>query len=150
MSNITAQDIDDALERAQSLKETAEEFIDIADGINNAARIRLEDERGIDIDSTRTIPLDDIPLGEEALRVKDDAPGVDAAIQMLEDLAEGKIPATEVNEKFQEAVGDLDTLDSTLQDVGAEEVIKASQSSDYDNDFYVDHDDETHDDEEDD
>ncbi|KFC84148.1 MULTISPECIES: hypothetical protein [Enterobacterales] len=150
MSDVTTQDIDDALERAQALKETAEEFIDIADGINNAARIRLEDERGIDIDSTRTIPLDDIPLGEEALRVKDDTPGVDTAIQTLEDLAEGKIPAAEVNEKFQEATEDLDTLDSTLQDVGAEEVIKASQSSENDNDFYGDQDDETYDDEEDD
>lgn len=150
MSDVTTQDIDDALERAQALKETAEEFIDIADGINNAARIRLEDERGIDIDSTRTIPLDDIPLGEEALRVKDDTPGVDTAIQTLEDLAEGKIPADEVNEKFQEATEDMDTLDSTLQDVGAEEVIKASQSSENDNDFYGDQDDETYDDEEDD
>ncbi|WP_031519947.1 hypothetical protein [Siccibacter colletis] len=148
MSDVTTQDIDDALERAQALKDTAEEFIDIADGINNAARIRLEDERGIDIDSTRTIPLDDIPLGEEALRVKEDTPGVDIAIQTLEDLAEGKIPTAEVNEKFQQATEDLDTLDSTLQDVGAEEVIKASQLSENDNDFYGDQDDETNDDEE--
>lgn len=148
MSDVTTQDIDDALERAQSLKANAEEFIDIADDINNAACIRMEDERGIDIDSTRKIPLDDIPLGEEALRVKEDMPGVDTAVQILEDLAEGKIPATEVSEKFQEAMEDLDTLDSTLQDVGAEDVIKASQSSDDDYDFQGDQDDEAYDDEE--
>ncbi|EPF6130404.1 hypothetical protein KQ284_11975 [Klebsiella pneumoniae] len=143
MSDVTTQDIDDALERAQSLKANAEEFMDIADDINNAACIRMEDERG-----TRKIPLDDIPLGEEALRVKEDMPGVDTAIQILEDLAEGKIPTTEVSEKFQEAMEDLDTLDSTLQDVGAEDVIKASQSSDDDYDFQGDQDDETYDDEE--
>ncbi|HCD4626611.1 TPA: hypothetical protein ACF292_002202 [Klebsiella pneumoniae] len=143
MSDVTTQDIDDALERAQSLKANAEEFMDIADGINNAACIRMEDERG-----TCKIPLDDIPLGEEALRVKEDMPGVDTAIQILEDLAEGKIPATEVSEKLQEAMEDLDTLDSTLQDVGAEDVIKASQSSDDDYDFQGDQDDETYDDEE--
>ncbi len=148
MSDVTTQDINDALERAQSLKANAEEFMDIADEINNAASIRMEEERGIDIDSTHKIPLDDIPLGEEALRVKEDMPGVDTAIQTLEDLAEGKIPATEVSEKFQEAMEDLDTLDSTLQDVGAEDVIKASQSSDDDYDFQGDQDDETYDDEE--
>ncbi|EKK5412366.1 hypothetical protein ACHEUP_07825 [Enterobacter cloacae] len=146
MSDVTTQDIDDALERAQELKETAEEFIDIADGINNAARIRLEDERDIDIDSSRTIPLDDIPLGEEALRVKEDMPGVDTAIQTLENLAEGKIPASEVSEKFQGAMEDLNVLDGTLQDVGAKDIIKASQSSD--DDFYGDQDDETYHDEE--
>ena len=80
--------------------------------------------------------------------MKEDMPGVDTAIQTLEDLAEGKIPATEVSEKFQEAMEDLDTLDSTLQDVGAEDVIKASQSSDDDYDFQGDQDDETYDDEE--
>ncbi|SVQ51212.1 Uncharacterised protein [Klebsiella pneumoniae] len=142
------QDINDALERAQSMKANAEEFLDIADDINNAACIRMEEERGSDIDSTHKISLDDIPLGEEALRVKEDMPGVDTAIQTLEDLAEGKIPATEVSEKFQEAMEDLDTLDSTLQDVGAEDVIKASQSSDDDYDFQGDQDDETYDDEE--
>ncbi|AMJ70204.1 hypothetical protein AW879_09940 [Enterobacter cloacae] len=134
MSEVTTQDIDDALERAQTLKDIAEEFVDIADGINNAERIRLEEERGIDIDSSRWVPLDDIPLGEEVLRVKDDTPGLESAIQTLENLAEGKIPAADIIEKFQEAMEDLETVEGTLQDVGAEEVIKASQAP-YENDF---------------
>ncbi|MGS6172406.1 hypothetical protein ACVGX7_17320 [Enterobacter hormaechei] len=134
MSEVTTQDIDDALERAQTLKDIAEEFVDIADGINNAERIRLEEERGIDIDSSRWVPLDDIPLGEEVLRVKDDTPGLESAIQTLENLAEGKIPAADIIEKFQEAMEDLETVEGTLQDVGAEEVIKASEAP-YESDF---------------
>jgi hypothetical protein len=134
MNEVTTQEIDDALERALALKEVAEKFIDIADGINNAERIRLEEHRGIDIDSTRYISLDDIPLGEEVLRVEDDAPGLDKAIRILEDLAEGKIPAGDVIEKFQGVMEDLDSVEGTLQDVGAEEVIKASITTD-DNDF---------------
>ncbi|MFW9764902.1 hypothetical protein V3H19_10945 [Vibrio parahaemolyticus] len=135
MCKVTTQEIHDALEWARTLKETAEEFIDIADGINNYERIRLEEERDIDIDSKRWVPLDDIPLGEEELRVKDDRPVLDNAIQALKDLAEGKTPASEVIEIFEEAMEDLDAVEGTLQDVGAEEVIKDSQSSD-DNDFY--------------
>lgn len=135
MCEITTQEIDDAVEWAQKLKETTEEFIDIADGINNAARNRLEDERGIDIDSTRWVPLDDIPLGEEELRAKDVIPSLKTAIRTLEDLSEGKIPATKVTEKYQEAIEVLHNVESTLQDVGAEEVIKANQVSDGDN-FY--------------
>lgn len=150
MSEVTMEEIGDALERAEGLKAIAEEYIDVAGGINYDARIRLEDELDIDIGSTRSIPLDDIPYGEEELRVKEDTPGVEIAIQTLEDLAEGKIPSADVNEKFQEALEDLDALDSTLQDVGAEELIKASQSSNDDNDFYGDQDDEEYDDEEDD
>lgn len=134
MSEVTTQDIDDALERAQTLKDIAEEFVDIADGINNAERIKLEEERGIDIDSSRWVPLDDIPLGEEVLRVKDDTPGLESAIQTLENLAEGKIPATDIIEKFQEAMENLETVEGTLQDVGAEEVIKVSHAP-YENDF---------------
>ncbi|MEQ4510158.1 MAG: hypothetical protein ABN480_06090 [Dickeya sp.] len=148
MSDVTTQEIDDELEWAQALKETAEEFIDIADGINNAERIRLEEERGIDIDSTHWVSLEDIPLGEEVLRVKNDTPGLDIAIQTLEDLAEGKIPAAEVIEKFQEAMEDLDTVEGTLQDVGAEEVIKASLASG-DNDSYHEQDDGEYSEEED-
>lgn len=149
MSDVTPQEIDDALERAQALKETADEFIDIAEDINNVERIRLEEERDIDIDSKRWVPLDDIPLGEEVLRVKDDQPNLDTAIQTLEDLAEGKIPAADVVEKFQEAVEDLNNIEGTLQDVGAEEVIKASQAPD-DNDFYDEQDDGEYSEEEDD
>lgn len=141
MNDVTAQEIDDALERAQKLKETTEEFIDIADGINNAARIKLEEERGIDIDSTRWVPLDDIPLGEEVIRVKDDLPSLDVVIQTLENLTEGKIPTAEVTEKFQMVIEELDTVESTLQDVGAEEIIKASQVS-VDSDFFYEQDDE--------
>lgn len=135
MSNVTLQEIDNELERAQTLKETAEEFVDIAEGINYTARIRLEEERGIDIDSKRWVSLEDIPLGEEALRVKDDQPNIDSAIQILEDLVEGKIPATEVDEKFREALEDLNSAEDTLEDVGAEEVIKTYQEPD-DDDFY--------------
>lgn len=135
MCEITTQEIDDAVEWAQKLKETTEEFIDIADGINNAARNRLEDERGIDIDSTCRVPLDDIPLGEEELRAKDEIPSLKTAIRTLEDLSEDKIPATKVTEKFQEAIEVLHNVESTLQDVGAEEVIKAYQVSDGKN-FY--------------
>jgi len=134
MSEVTTQDIDDALERAQTLKDIAEEFVDIADGINNAERIKLEEERGIDIDSSRWVPLDDIPLGEEVLRVKDDTPGLESAIQTLENLAEGKIPAADIIEKFQEAMENLETVEGTLQDVGAEEVIKVSHAP-YENGF---------------
>lgn len=141
MNDITAQEIDDALERAQKLRETSEEFIDIADGINNTARIKLEEERGIDIDSTRWVPLDDIPLGEEVFRVEDDLPSLDAVIQTLENLTEGKIPTAEVTEKFQMVIEELDTIESTLQDVGAEEVIKASLVS-VDSDFFYEQDDE--------
>ncbi|EJS4060552.1 hypothetical protein KW539_13580 [Vibrio fluvialis] len=134
MSNVMTKEIADALEWAQELKETADEFIDIADGINNDERIRLEEERDIDIDSKRWVPLDEIPLGEEELRVRDDRPILDNAIQTLKDLAEGKTPASEITEKLEEAMEDLDAVEGTLQDVGAEEVIKASQSSD--DDFY--------------
>ncbi|EPB6518434.1 hypothetical protein ACRRA1_001355 [Vibrio parahaemolyticus] len=134
MGNVTTQEIHDALEWAQTLKETSEQFIDIANGINNGERIRLEEERDIDIDSKRWVPLDDIPLGEEELRVKDDRPILDNAIQTLKDLVEGKTPASEITEKLEEAMEDLDAVEGTLQDVGAEEVIKASQSSD--DDFY--------------
>ncbi|EHR0228944.1 hypothetical protein KS670_004554 [Vibrio parahaemolyticus] len=130
MSNVMTKEIADALEWAQELKETADEFIDIADGINNDERIRLEEERDIDIDSKRWVPLDEIPLGEEELRVRDDRPILDNAIQTLKDLAEGKTPASEITEKLEEAMEDLDAVEGTLQDVGAEEVIKASQSSD--------------------
>lgn len=42
MSDVTMKEIDDALDRAQALKGIAEEFISIADAINNAERIRLE------------------------------------------------------------------------------------------------------------
>lgn len=141
MKDVMTQEIDDALEWAEKLKETSDEFIDIADGINNAERIRLEAVRGIDIDSTRWVSLDDIPLGEEVLRVKEDTPNLDIAIQTLEDLAGGKILDTEFIEKFQEAIDDLKTFNDTLQDVGAEEVIKAYQASD-DNDFYHEEDEE--------
>lgn len=149
MNDVTTQEIDDALDRAQTLKETAEEFIDIAEGINNAERIRLEEERDIDIDSSRWVSLDDIPLGEEVLRVRDDTPSLETAIQTLENLAEGKIPAANVIEKFQEAMEGLDTMEGTLQDVGAEEVIKASQASD-DNEFYDEQDDGEYSEEQDD
>lgn len=149
MSDVTPQEIDEALERAQELKEIADEFIDIAEGINNAERTRLEEERDIDIDSKRWVPLDDIPWGEEVLRVKDDQPNLDTVIQTLEDLAEGKIPAANVVEKFQEVVEDLNNIEGTLQDVGAEEVIKSSQVPD-DNDFYYEQDDGEYSEEEDD
>ncbi|MTC43611.1 hypothetical protein [Providencia sp. wls1921] len=141
MKDVMTQEIDDALEWAEKLKEASDEFIGIADGINNAERIRLEEERGIDIDSTQWVSLDDIPLGEEVLRVKEDTPNLDIAIQTLEDLAGGKILDTEFIEKFQEAIDDLNTFNDTLQDVGAEEVIKAYQVSD-DNDFYHEKDEE--------
>lgn len=91
MSDVTMKEIDDALDRAQALKGIAEEFISIADAINNAERIRLEDVRGIDIDSKRWVPLEDYPLGEEVLRVKGDMPGLETAIQSLEDLANAEI-----------------------------------------------------------
>lgn len=141
MKDVMTQEIDDALEWAEKLKEASDEFIGIADGINNAERIRLEEERGIDIDSTQWVSLDDIPLGEEVLRVKEDTPNLDIAIQTLEDLAGGKILDTEFIEKFQEAIDDLNTFNDTLQDVGAKEVIKAYQASD-DNDFYHEKDEE--------
>lgn len=67
MSDVTMKEIDDALDRAQALKGIAEEFISIADAINNAERIRLEDVRGIDIDSKRWVPLEDYPLGEDVV-----------------------------------------------------------------------------------
>lgn len=140
MNDVTTQEIDEALELAQELKETAEEFIDIADSINNAERIRLEEKQGIDIDSARRVPLDDIPLGEELIRVEDDMPLLDIAIQNLEDLAEEKILSAEVIEKFQGVMEDLDIIKGTLKDVGAKEVIKAYQASD-DNDFYHEQDD---------
>ncbi len=148
MKEAMKQEIDDALEWAEKLKETSDEFIDIAEGINSAERIRLEEERGIDIDSTRWVSLDDIPLGEEVLRVKEDTPKLDIAIQTLEDLAGGKIIATEFIEKFQGAIDDLNIINDTLQDVGAEEVIKAYQESD-DDDFYYEEDDEEYGEEED-
>lgn len=130
-NDVTAQEIDDELERAQTLKETAEEFIDIADGINDDERIRLEEKRGIDIDSKSWVSLDDLPLGEEVLRVKDELPGLYTAIQTLEDLTEGKIPAAEVIEKLQGAMEGLDAVESTLQDVGAEDVMRAPIDNDF-------------------
>ncbi|MCL6381554.1 hypothetical protein [Pectobacterium parmentieri] len=148
MSDVTTQEIDDALELAQTLKETAEEFIDIANGINNAERIRLEEERCIDIDSQRWVSLDDIPLGEEVLRVKDDMSGLNTTIQTLENLAEGKVPAADVNEKLQEAMEVLETVEGTLQEVRAKEVINASQAFDK-NGFYHEQDDGEYDEEED-
>ncbi|HFT4458625.1 TPA: hypothetical protein ACHT7G_005050 [Klebsiella pneumoniae] len=148
MSDVTMKEIDDALDRAQALKGIAEEFISIADALNNAERIRLEDVRGIDIDSKRWIPLEDYPLGEEVLRVKEDMPGLETAIQSLEDLANAKNPDADVIEKFKGAMEDLDTIEDTLLDVGAEEVIKISQASD-DNDLYHEQDDAEYSDEED-
>lgn len=148
MSDVPMKEIDDALDRAQALKGIAEEFISIADALNNAERIRLEDVRGIDIDSKRWIPLEDYPLGEEVLRVKEDMPGLDTAIQSLEDLANAKNPDADVIEKFKGAMEDLDTIEDTLLDVGAEEVIKISQASD-DNDLYHEQDDAEYSDEED-
>lgn len=148
MSDVPMKEIDDALDRAQALKGIAEEFISIADALNNAERIRLEDVRGIDIDSKRWIPLEDYPLGEEVLRVKEDMPGLETAIQSLEDLANAKNPDADVIEKFKGAMEDLDTIEDTLLDVGAEEVIKISQASD-DNDLYHEQDDAEYSDEED-
>ncbi len=148
MSDVTMKEIDDALDRAQALKGIAEEFISIADAINNAERIRLEDVRGIDIDSKRWVPLEDYPLGEEVLRVKGDMLGLETAIQSLEDLANAKNPDADVIEEFKDAMEDLDTIEDTLQDVGAEEVIKISQASD-DNDLYHEQDDAEYSDEED-
>ncbi|MCA5929952.1 hypothetical protein ABRP70_09240 [Pectobacterium odoriferum] len=141
MCDVTQQEIGDELERAQLLKQTAEEFIDIAEGINNTTRDRLEEERDIGPDSNRWVSLDDIPLGEEALRVKEEQSNIDTVIQLLEDIAEGKIPAADVVEKFQEVVEDLNSIEGTLQDVSAEEVIKASQKPN-DDDFYHGHDEE--------
>ncbi|MGX9308633.1 hypothetical protein [Pantoea ananatis] len=141
MCEVTQQEVSDELERALLLKQTAEEYIDIAEGINNTVRDRLEEERDIGPDSNRWVSLDDIPFGEEALRVKSEQPNIDTSIQVLEDIADGKIPEADVVEKFQEVVEDLNNIEGTLQDVSAEEVIKASQTPN-DDDFYHGHDEE--------
>lgn len=141
MCEVTQQEVSDELERALLLKQTAEEYIDIAEGINNTVRDRLEEERDIGPDSNRWVSLDDIPFGEEALRVKSEQPNIDTSIQVLEDIADGKIPEADVVEKFQEVVEDLNNIEGTLQDVSAEEAIKASQTPN-DDDFYHGHDEE--------
>ncbi|EFV42487.1 hypothetical protein HMPREF0864_00816 [Enterobacteriaceae bacterium 9_2_54FAA] len=141
MCDVTQQEVSDELERALLLKQTAEEYIDIAEGINNTVRDRLEEERDIGPDSNRWVSLDDIPFGEEALRVKSEQSNIDTSIQVLEDIADGKIPDADVVEKFQEVVEDLNNIEGTLQDVSAEEVIKASQAPN-DDDFYHGHDEE--------
>ncbi len=110
MSDVTQQEIVEALERAQALKEMSEEFINVAGSINDAVESRLEEERGIDIDSNRWIPLDDIPYGEEVIRVKDELPNVESAISTLEFIAEGKVSTAELGEKFEEVNDDLDML----------------------------------------
>ncbi|MEQ9901747.1 hypothetical protein ABRP59_19220 [Pectobacterium punjabense] len=132
MSDITQQEIVEALDRAQALKEMSEEFINVAGNINDAVERKLEEERGIDIDSNRWIPLDDIPFGEEVIRVKDELPTVESAISTLEFIVEGKVSVTELGEKFQGVIDDLDNVEGTLQDVCAEDIIKAQEGSDED------------------
>ncbi len=132
MSDITQHEIAEALDRAQALKEMSEEFIDIAGNINDAVESKLEEERGIEIDSNRWIPLDDIPFGEEVIRVKDELPNVEAAISTLEFIAEGKVSTAELGEKFQEVIDDLNNAEGTLQDVRAEDIIKAQEGCDED------------------
>lgn len=75
-------------------------------------------------------------------------PGLETAIQSLEDFTNAKNPDADVIEEFKDAMEDLDTIEDTLQDVGAEEVIKISQASD-DNDLYHEQDDAEYSDEED-
>ncbi|XBS69182.1 hypothetical protein ABK905_22385 [Acerihabitans sp. KWT182] len=148
MTNITQQGIEDALERAESAKFLSDEFIDVAGPLNNAARTRLEDERGIDIDSKRWVSLDDIPLGEEVLRVEENQENLDAAISTLEQLADGKIPTDKIAAAFEDAIQDLETAEGTLEDVGAKDVIKAANAPDEDNDFYGEDEEEEEDDDE--
>lgn len=126
MNDAVQQEIENELERAQTLKEKSDEFIDLAGGINNAERIRLEIERDIDIDSRRYVPLDDILYGEEVIRVEEELPALESAIHTLQSIAEGYVPAAEIVEKFQDAIEDLNRIEGTLEDVRAEDVIKAS------------------------
>lgn len=138
MNNITQEIIEAALTRALIIQDTSEEFIEVASAINDFVRNKLEDERGIDIDSNRRIPLDDIPYGEEVIRVENELHNVNSAISHLEQIADGEIPATaEFTEKFQEIIEDLDSAEGTLGDVCAEEIIKASEKSDEDKGFYL-------------
>ncbi len=130
MSQVNQEEIDEALERAETIKEQAEEYIGVAGRINNETEMRLQEKR-----DANYIPLDDIPYGEEVLRVESELTNVDAAISTLEKLSNGEIPADEIAEAFHEAIVDLENAEDTLEDVGAEETLKAENGSDeYDED----------------
>ncbi|EMV7294679.1 hypothetical protein AADF95_004527 [Vibrio alginolyticus] len=125
MNNVTRQEVNNALEQAESMKKTAETFIDIAEGINDYVRIREAEKRDIDY-----VPLDDIPLGEEVLRVRDDISLLEHSIQTLKNLDEVKATEDEITDTLEQVMETLDDIEGTLQDVRSEEVIKGSQDLD--------------------
>jgi len=124
MSDVTQVEIEEALTRAQAIKDILEKFIDVADSINQSERIKLEEERDIDIDSKRYVPLDDLSHGEGVIRAKEELLNVDAAITTLQQLKDNKISDAEINDKFQEIVEFLESAENTRDDISAEKIIK--------------------------
>ncbi|ENL8728995.1 hypothetical protein AB6I73_003956 [Citrobacter amalonaticus] len=124
MSQIDEEVLLEAKERAEDLQGRIETFVDIASGVNHAADCRITEERGYDIEKVHGVTLEDLPLGEERIRVEGTAVGVDAALDSIDDLLSGSVPQEEQQRVWEIVQTSLERAESTLDDCREEEVIK--------------------------
>lgn len=131
MNKVTEQELWEARDRADELAIRVKNFLDTAEGANSAQVADWEERNGIDIDSNRTMPADDIDFGEEAYNVRSEAvPTVESADGKLSKLEEGKIPEADQCQVLEEINEKLDEVESILEDNREEELMISPQDSD--------------------
>lgn len=124
MNQIDEDVLLEAKERAENLQGRIENFVDIASGVNHAADCRITEERGYDIEKVDGVTLEDLPLGEERIRVEETAESVDDAVDSIDDLLSGRVPQDEQQRVWENVQTSLEHAESTLDDCGEEEVLK--------------------------
>lgn len=124
MSQIDEDVLLEAKERAEDLQGRIETFVDIASDVNHAADCRITEERGYDIEKVHGVTLEDLPLGEERIRVQETAESVDDALDAIDDLLSGCVPQEDQQRVWENVQTSLERAESTLDDCREEKVIK--------------------------
>ena len=103
----TEEEVENLLHSAYDLKEKIINYQKVASGIDNKYRRMNED---------RNISLDDLPYGEELIRIADLPDDIDKAIEILLAIISNKVSPERSVELFEEAEDILEEARSTLED----------------------------------
>lgn len=103
-----AEEVQEALERAENLLEEVIHYRKVATDIKERFERANEDKKHLS--------LDDLPYGEELIRTRDLPSSIEKAIDLLTKIETGKIPLANSLQAFWEAGGIIEEARNTLDD----------------------------------
>ncbi len=99
-------EVNDTIEEAQVLKDKIRNYQTVAGLIDDAVKDKSENY----------VPLDNLPYGEERIRLRDVPETLDHAIELLQSTMERKLTTEEVANNFAEATEIIEDANSIMRD----------------------------------